>query len=132
PARHRVVTAGGVDRGADHDRHHRRQPAPRTAGPRMTELAQAPARNVTGGWRNLFASHSAALALRTLLIIAMGAALAVATDAFLQPANLLNVLRQASLMFLLASGLTLVILAGGFDLSVAANLTFPACLAAWL
>ena len=98
----------------------------------MTDLAQAPARAVTGGWRNLFASHAAALALRMLLIVAMGAALAIATDAFLQPANLLNVLRQASLMFLLASGLTLVILAGGFDLSVAANLTLSACLAAAL
>ena len=40
------------------------------------------------------------------------------------------VLRQASLIFLLAAGLTLVILCGGFDLSVAANLTLSACLAA--
>lgn len=96
----------------------------------MTGVTHAAARPVTAGWRNLFASHGAALALRALLIVAMGAALATATDAFLQPANLLNVLRQASLMFLLASGLTLVILSGGFDLSVAANLTLSACLAA--
>ncbi len=97
--------------------------------PSTTSVAPAGAR-VQRHWRHLFASHGAALALRAVLIALMGLGLAIATDAFLQPANLLNVLRQASLMFLLASGLTLVILAGGFDLSVAANLTLSACLAA--
>lgn len=58
------------------------------------------------------------------------AALAVASDAFLTLNNLLNVLRQASLLFLLASGLTLVILTGGLDLSVGANVAMSACLAA--
>ncbi|SDC02090.1 monosaccharide ABC transporter membrane protein, CUT2 family [Cupriavidus sp. YR651] len=57
-------------------------------------------------------------------------ALAVASDAFLTLGNLLNVLRQASLLFLLASGLTLVILTGGLDLSVGANVAMSACLAA--
>jgi ribose transport system permease protein len=37
------------------------------------------------------------------------------------------VLRQASLLFLLASGLTLVILTGGLDLSVGANVGLSAC-----
>jgi ribose transport system permease protein len=58
------------------------------------------------------------------------ALLAVASDAFLTTGNLLNVLRQASLLFLLASGLTLVILTGGLDLSVGANVAMSACLAA--
>ncbi|SPC18385.1 ABC transporter permease [Cupriavidus taiwanensis] len=57
-------------------------------------------------------------------------ALAIASDAFLTAANLINVLRQASLLFLLASGLTLVILTGGLDLSVGANVAMSACLAA--
>ena len=56
--------------------------------------------------------------------------LAVASDAFLTSNNLLNVLRQASLLFFLASGLTLVILTGGLDLSVGANVGLSACLAA--
>jgi ribose transport system permease protein len=56
--------------------------------------------------------------------------LAVASDAFLTANNLLNVLRQASLLFFLASGLTLVILTGGLDLSVGANVGLSACLAA--
>jgi len=81
-------------------------------------------------WRHRIGSENLALAFRIALITAIGIALALSTDAFLSTANLLNVLRQASLMFLLASGLTLVIVAGGFDLSIAANLTLSACLAA--
>lgn len=72
----------------------------------------------------------AGLISRAILVGAIALALAVATDGFATSANLLNVLRQASLMFLLASGLTLVILSGGFDLSIAANMTLSACLAA--
>lgn len=56
--------------------------------------------------------------------------LAVASDAFLTLGNILNVLRQASLLFLLASGVTLVILTGGLDLSVGANVAMSACVAA--
>jgi ribose transport system permease protein len=46
--------------------------------------------------------------------------------------NLMNVLRQASLQFILSSGLTLVILTGGIDLSVGAVLGLSACLGASL
>src|SRR5260370_36046576 len=70
------------------------------------------------------------LIYRAALIFVLATALAIATDAFSTTPNLMNVLRQASLTFLLASGLTLVILSGGFDLSIAANLTLSACLAA--
>ncbi|MCX7174486.1 MAG: ABC transporter permease [Proteobacteria bacterium] len=56
--------------------------------------------------------------------------LTFASDAFLTTNNLLNVLRQASLLFLLASGLTLVILTAGLDLSVGANIGLSACIAA--
>ncbi len=57
-------------------------------------------------------------------------ALSIASDAFLTSNNILNVLRQASLLFFLASGLTLVILTGGLDLSVGANIGLSACMAA--
>ena len=57
-------------------------------------------------------------------------ALSLATDAFFTANNILNVLRQASLLFFLASGLTLVILTGGLDLSVGANIGLSACFAA--
>jgi len=52
------------------------------------------------------------------------------TEVFLTAANLLNVLRQASLTFLIASGLTLTILTAGLDLSVGATVGLSACLAA--
>ena len=58
----------------------------------------------------------AAIGYRLLVIVALGAALALSSDAFLTPSNLLNVLRQASLTFLIASGLTIVILTAGIDL----------------
>jgi ribose transport system permease protein len=60
----------------------------------------------------------------------LGIALTLSTDAFLTASNLLNVLRQASLIFLSASGLTLVIVGAGLDLSVGANVGLSACLAA--
>ena len=61
-----------------------------------------------------------------LVVVALG----LSSDAFATPSNLLNVLRQASLVFLSASGLTLVIVGGGLDLSVGANLGLSACFAA--
>ncbi len=56
--------------------------------------------------------------------------LTFATDAFLTTNNLLNVLRQASLVFFMASGLTLVILTGKIDLSIGATVGLCACVAA--
>jgi len=67
---------------------------------------------------------------RLLAMAAIAVAMSFASDAFLTSNNLLNVLRQASLLFLLASGLTLVILTAGLDLSIGANVALSACLAA--
>ena len=60
-------------------------------------------------------------AFRLIAVVSIGVVLTLTTDVFLTPANLLNVLRQASLTFLIASGLTLTILTAGLDLSVGAN-----------
>jgi ribose transport system permease protein len=46
------------------------------------------------------------------------AILAIATDAFLTPANLANVLRQNAFTAIIGAGMTFVILTGGIDLSV--------------
>ena len=70
------------------------------------------------------------MAYRLVAVALLGAALAVTTDAFFTVSNVLNVLRQASLTFLIASGLTLTILTAGLDLSVGANVGLSACLAA--
>ena len=67
---------------------------------------------------------------RLLGLLLIGVAMALSSDAFATPSNLLNVLRQASLIFLSASGLTLVIVGAGLDLSVGANLGLSACFAA--
>lgn len=67
---------------------------------------------------------------RLAVVLLLGAVLTSQSDVFLTVPNLLNVLRQASLAFLIASGLTLVILAAGLDLSVGANVGLSACIAA--
>ncbi|MGY2488947.1 ABC transporter permease [Cupriavidus sp. CP313] len=85
--------------------------------------------NAVTAWDPL-STDARSFAYRLFALGLLCAALAVASDAFLTLNNLLNVLRQASLLFLLASGLTLVILTGGLDLSVGANVAMSACLAA--
>ena len=67
---------------------------------------------------------------RLLAVVLIGAGVALTTDAFFTVSNLLNLLRQASLTFLIASGLTLTVLTAGLDLSVGANVGLSACLAA--
>jgi len=74
--------------------------------------------------------QSVALRLAALAILCL--LLSLASEAFFTTSNILNVLRQAALLFLLASGLTLVILTAGLDLSVGANVALSACLAATL
>ena len=67
---------------------------------------------------------------RVIGVLGLCTALALSSDAFLTASNLLNVLRQASLIFLVSSGVTLVIVAAGLDLSIGATLGLSACLAA--
>ena len=66
---------------------------------------------------------------RLLAVLLICAALSFLSDSFLSVGNLLNVLRQASLTFFIASGLTLVVLTAGLDLSVGANVALSACIA---
>ena len=66
---------------------------------------------------------------RLLVVVLIGLALSLLSDVFLTRGNLLNVLRQASLLFFMASGLTLVVLTAGLDLSIGANIALSACLA---
>ena len=71
-----------------------------------------------------------AVGYRLIGVLGLGIALSVSTDAFLTVPNLLNVLRQASLIFLIGSGLTLVIVTAGLDLSVGATVGLSACFTA--
>ena len=75
----------------------------------------------------LFVVVSRLTALLVLLVV-----LSLLSDHFLTWNNLINVFRQAALTFLMAAGLTLVVLTGGIDLSVGAVLGLSACLGASL
>ena len=68
--------------------------------------------------------------MATLIVIAVF--LGMIRPEFLSVNNLINVLRQSSLIFLLASGLTVVVLSEGIDLSIGQVLAFSACITGWL
>jgi len=69
---------------------------------------------------------------RLLALIVLVVVLAVLSPQFLSWDNFLNVMRQASLQFLMAAGLTIVVLTGGIDLAIGAVLGLSACLSASL
>ena len=52
--------------------------------------------------------------------------LSVFTSSFLQMKNLVNVLRQATVVGVLSMGMTFVIIGGGIDLSVGSTMALPA------
>ena len=81
------------------------------------------------GWTSLPNSVRVTL-LRLIALALIVITLSFTSDAFLTTNNVMNVLRQTALLFLLASGLTIVILTAGLDLTVGANIGLSACLAA--
>lgn len=86
-------------------------------------VVAAPARPALAGPLFIVVSRAAGLVLLVLV-------LALVSPHFLSWQNLINVLRQASIQFLLSAGLTLCVVAGGIDLSVGAVLGLSACVAA--
>lgn len=76
------------------------------------------------GW-HLLLSHVPLLALVVLVAFSAGM-----SDRFLSPMNLTNVLQQASVITVIAIGMTYVIVVGGFDLSVGSVTAFAGCVAA--
>ncbi len=70
--------------------------------------------------------------LRLAAVLVVGLALSILSGAFLSVANLVNVLRQAALLFFMASGLTLVVITAGLDLSIGATIGLAACVAGTL
>jgi len=75
----------------------------------------------------VFVAVSRVVAIAALIIL-----LAILSPQFLTWGNFVNVARQASLQFLIAAGLTIVVLTGGIDLAVGAILGLAACLSASL
>jgi ribose/xylose/arabinose/galactoside ABC-type transport system permease subunit len=79
----------------------------------------------TAYWLNRLASGGVFLAL----VVAVLAA-SILSPAFYQPSNLLNIFRQAAALGILSIAQTMVIIAGGVDLSVAATMQLAVVLMA--
>jgi ribose transport system permease protein len=69
---------------------------------------------------------------RLVALVLLITALSMLSPYFLTWSNGINVLRQAALQFIMAAGLTMVVLTGGIDLAVGAILGLAACLSASL
>ncbi|MDR1512275.1 MAG: ABC transporter permease [Propionibacteriaceae bacterium] len=66
-----------------------------------------------------------------LIFVALVAVLAIASPGFRSPANLVNIVEQQSIIGIVACGMLLMILLGGFDLSVGAVGAASSVFAAW-
>jgi len=67
---------------------------------------------------------------RVIALLGICAVIAVLSPNFLTVSNLVNVLRQAALTAIIATGMTLTMLIAGIDLSVGSILALTTCLAA--
>lgn len=91
----------------------------RAAGPQL--------RSLNLPYDQMFVAISRLIALVLLIVV-----LSILSPYFLTWTNLINVLRQASLQFMMSAGLTIVILTAGIDLSIGAVLGLAACVSASL
>ena len=94
----------------------------------MTAMAMNPLRLTRPAASDrVFLIASRLTALTALLVF-----LSIASPYFLTVSNFTNIIRQAALQFMMSSGLTIVVLTGGIDLSVGAVLGLAACVGASL
>src|SRR5688500_17569024 len=93
-----------------------------------TTTPQVLGRSLNREWLNAFIRKYAIV----LIFIAMFVGMTLLTDAFLQPRNLVNVVRQISVVGLIAIGVTMVIITTGIDLSSGSVLALAAVFAASL
>lgn len=84
---------------------------------------------IAAGWRMLTARHELMLLMLLILVIA---ALALQSERFLSPTNLVNVARGVSWFAVAAFGVSMVILVGGIDLSVGAVMALAGMVCALL
>ena len=93
-----------------------------------TTTAESQVRNVNREWFNAFLRKYAII----FIFLAMFIGMWLLSDAFLQPRNLVNVVRQISVVGLIAIGVTMVIITTGIDLSSGSVLALAAVMAASL
>lgn len=83
-------------------------------------------------WTSLDSDQLFVIVSRLIALALLVTALSVLSEYFLTWSNLINVLRQASLQFMMSAGMTIVVLTAGIDLSVGAVLGLSACISASL
>lgn len=71
-------------------------------------------------------------AINLLILIALCLVISILSDRFYQPGNLANVLRQISIVAIVGAAVTLVMVAGGLDLSVGGILALAGVVSAML
>jgi len=91
--------------------------------------AMARALPVGRGWAAFFAKPEVSVGVA---LAALCVAMTVASPYFLTVRNILNILRQFSLIAILAVGEGLIIITAGIDLSVGALVGMTACTGAWV
>ncbi len=67
-----------------------------------------------------------------IMIVILMTTLTAMSDSFLSAQNLLNILNQNAPLAIMAAAMTLVVIAGGFDLSVGAIFAMGAVVSAWV
>jgi len=65
-----------------------------------------------------------------LILVLMCSVFSLISDAFLTPQNLINILRQVTMVVITACGFTLLLISGSLDLSVGGVLALSGCIAA--
>jgi inositol transport system permease protein len=93
-----------------------------------TSFGETKRRGLDREWLNNFLRKYAIV----LIFLAMFIALSLLSPAFLQPRNLVNVVRQISVVGMIAIGVTMVIITTGIDLSSGSVLALAAVVAASL
>jgi len=96
--------------------------------PSTATAAGTPARPHRAQSRRPSLPHAGLLLVLVLIVVFASAR----TDAFLTTNNLLNVLRQVSVVSVIAAGLTLLMTAGGMDFSMGGNVAVTTSVAAQL
>jgi len=83
-------------------------------------------------WLSLHMDQLFVVVSRLIALTLLVGVLSILSPYFLTWTNFINILRQASLQFMMSAGLTFVILTAGIDLSIGAVLGLSACVAASL
>src|SRR3974390_169352 len=83
-------------------------------------------------WLSLHMDQLFVVVSRLIALTLLVGVLSILSPYFLTWTNFSNILRQASLQFMMSAGLTFVILTAGIDLSIGAVLGLSACVAASL